>query len=96
MPGFSRIRFERVSATKMYRSGDKGQPCRAPLVNFIGFEVWPLFVTMQLASVYSKCTHFPRPFPKFIFCITLSNNCQFRRSKAFSWSRLIIAIGNCF
>ena len=67
-----------------------------PLVSFISFEVWPLFVMMQLTSVYSKRTHFLKPSPKFIFCITLSKICQFRWSKAFSWSRQILAIRNCF
>ena len=51
MPGFWRIRFATVSATRMYKSGDSGQPCQMPLVSFIGFEVDPLLVTMQSTSM---------------------------------------------
>ena len=69
--------------TRIYRSGDKGQPYRAPPVSFMGLEVYPLFVTMQLAPVYIKRTHFRKPSAKFIFFIAFSKNCQFRRSKAF-------------
>ena len=96
MSGFWRMRFARVSATKMYKSGDREQPCRAPLVSLIGFEAYPLLVTMQFTSVYSKRTHLRKPSPKFIFCITLSKNAQLKRSKSFFWSKLIIAMGNCF
>ena len=79
MSGFWRIRFARVSTTKIYKSGDKGQPCREPIVSLIGFEACPLFVTMQFTSMYSQ----RKPSLKFIFCITLSKNCQLRRLKAF-------------
>ena len=96
MPGFWRMRFARVSATKMYKSGDRGQPCRAPLVSLIGSEAYPFLVTIQFTSVYSKRIHLRKPSPKFIFCITLPKNFQLRRSKAFSWFKLIIAMGNRF
>ena len=67
MPGFWRIRFARVPATRIYKRGDKGQPCRAHLVSFIGVEVGPLLITMQFKSVQSKRTNLQKPSPKFIF-----------------------------
>ena len=38
MHGFWHMRFASVSATRIYKSGDR-QPCQVPQVSFIGFEV---------------------------------------------------------
>ena len=38
MPRFWHTRFASVSATRIYKSGDRGQPCLVPVVSFLGFE----------------------------------------------------------
>ena len=62
--GYSRITWERISAHKTKRYGDKGSPCRQPLESYISSEKLPFCSTLEKLFSLSREIHLVISGPK--------------------------------
>ena len=81
-----RILLARVSTANIDKYGDKGQPCRTPLLMENNLDICPLFRTAAHISLYSVFTYDLIFKPTLKLSKQLSRYDHFKESKAFSKS----------
>ena len=82
-----------TSATRVNNREERESPWRAPRLILKKEVTKPECRQAEEILVYITLIHCLSSGPKFIVCNTVSRKFQFTLSNAFSWSRLIIAIG---
>ena len=90
-----RIAMAKISAIRVYKRGDKRQPCRTPLLSEKSSVKCPLTLTQLWISVYKIRIHWIKRSLKWKAVMTLKRKSQSTWSKALSWSRLMKAAGRC-